>query len=307
MAYDRGSHPGALIKSTPSPGFSSSIPLPFRDKGHCGPSTHNLQIHLLYKSTSPLLQPIAINNHNITIPPTYTAMTPVGFMGPIFATSTIFASNSSTSGVPFGNALLIALGATTGLVVVPFILYAVISSLIRCCKERRARRQNARRHPSTRTSTSTSARLCGAQSWPGCACAGCNGSVACAAKKTKNQKNSNEQGNRGANAVWPKPSPPDTIEGIPIGTEENWQTETITGPTLPYIWKTTKYNGPVEPPSSIRFPWTKTTWSNSNNNRDCEKGAVRGEKTVEERKENIVAALVGFLRSWARVEGDGRS
>jgi hypothetical protein len=47
-------------------------------------------------------------------------------------------------------------------------------------------------------------------------------------------------------------------------------------------------------------------WSNSNNRRDCENGVAGGKETVEEKKENIIAAFVGFLRSWARVEGDGR-
>lgn len=47
----------------------------------------------------------------------------------------------------------------------------------------------------------------------------------------------------------------------------------------------------------------RTKRSNGNSNgRDY----VRGKVTAEE-KEHIVAAFVGFLRSWARVEGDGRS
>lgn len=59
----------------------------------------------------------------------------------------------------------------------------------------------------------------------------------------------------------------------------------------------------------MMFPWTwvRTKRSNGNSNgTDYEKGIARGKETAEE-KENIVAAFVGFLRSWARVEGDGRS
>ena len=44
------------------------------------------------------------------------------------------------------------------------------------------------------------------------------------------------------------------------------------------------------------FPrhWTKARQSNSNDRRDCEKGAAGRKQTVEEKKENIVAAFVGF-------------
>jgi hypothetical protein len=59
----------------------------------------------------------------------------------------------------------------------------------------------------------------------------------------------------------------------------------------------------------MMFPWHWTTirWRRSNNRRDCEKGAESGKETVEEKQENLVVAFVGFLGSWARVEGDGKS
>jgi hypothetical protein len=49
-------------------------------------------------------------------------MAPISLIIPaILVTSPLLTSTSSTTGVPFGTALLIALGATTGLLVVSFI------------------------------------------------------------------------------------------------------------------------------------------------------------------------------------------
>jgi hypothetical protein len=77
----------------------------------------------------------------------------------------------------------------------------------------------------------------------------------------------------------------------------------------PCVWKTTtKKQSQIARPLSMMFPkhWKTTEWSNSSVSRDCEKGTVSRKETVEE-KENIASALMGFLRSWARVEGDGKS
>jgi len=49
-----------------------------------------------------------------------------------------------------------------------------------------------------------------------------------------------------------------------------------------------------------------TRWGDSSVSRDCKKGTASRRETVEE-KENIVSAFMGFLRSWARVEGAGKS
>jgi hypothetical protein len=235
-------------------------------------------------------------------------MAPVGF---IFATSALLAASGNSDsapadGVPFGAALLIASGSAIGLFAVPIILYATVSSLVRRCKERRARRQDARRETKTRTTARASAEPRGTRSWPGWGRLGCGGrgGAGCAATKTT-ESTEGHHGVGGANGCWLGSSPANAVEGGPIGTVPDGQTKTIAGPTLPYIWKTTSYKSPAGRPRGMMLPWTwmRTKRSNGNSNgRDY----VRGEETAEE-KEHIVAAFVGFLRSWARVEGDGRS
>jgi hypothetical protein len=212
-------------------------------------------------------------------------MAPIGFsMAPIFATGPILAAsgnndNSPNDGVPFGTALLIGISCVIGLFVIPISIYATVSSLIRCCKARRAQRQN--------TSNSTNASV----------------------EKNWTRRNEQMAKKGGANPSWPKTSRADIVEGVPRGTIVDWQTRTIASPTSPYICETTTKQNPVQRLRSILFPWKKkTTVSNSDSgSRDCEKETARGKETVEERNENIVAAFVGFLRSWARVEGNRRS
>jgi hypothetical protein len=171
-------------------------------------------------------------------------MAPIGFtMAPILATSAILASSSgssssqdssSASGIPFAIVLPIALGATIALIAVPLVLYATISSLIRCCRERRARRRR-RRHARRNTRASPPA-VRATTSWPGCAHAG-----------TKTGEAGEGYRNiAGANAAgWPNPSPADVLRDPFELTALQWPAKPgLVSSASPYVWKSTPYKSP---------------------------------------------------------------
>jgi hypothetical protein len=180
-------------------------------------------------------------------------MAPIGFVipvGAILAASSSSHDSTSSSGVPFSLAILIAFLSVLGLILVPLILYAIISSLIRCCKARCARRRLNTK--STRPSAGGRGK-----SWPGCSYVGFNGclGVSYAGKKTKNQENKPEENNGHANAGWPGVSPTSPVES-PLRTTtisfESKPPAATTSPTSPYVWKTI----PVERSRSMKFPAT---------------------------------------------------
>ena len=79
--------------------------------------------------------------------------------------------------------------------------------------------------------------------------------------------------------------------------------------TSPSDWMTAKKHNRIPRSWSMIFPKHRETTkgSNSNVSRGCEKRPALRKENAEERKESIVSAFMGFLRSWARVEGDGKS
>jgi hypothetical protein len=79
---------------------------------------------------------------------------------------------------------------------------------------------------------------------------------------------------------------------------------TTTCSTSSVVWKTASKQSRMLWPWSMMFPkHRKTTrWGDSSVSRDCEEGTASRKETVEEEKENIISALMGFLKSWKVLE-----